>query len=69
MIAQIKIKGKILKQEGNKIICEVGKIGQLKVVGHIWITRGNTVKEFDDNPAINSKVGLEVGVNGALKLY
>lgn len=69
MIAQIEIKGKILKQDGNKIICEVGRIGQLRVVGHVWITKGNTVKEFNDNPAINSKAGLEVGNNGALKLY
>ena len=69
MIAQIEIKGKILKQEGNKIICEVDKVGILKVIGHIWITKGQTVKDFEGNPAINSKAGLRVGRNGGLQLY
>ena len=69
MIAQIEIQGKILKQEGNRITCEVGKIGMLNVVGHIWVTKGNSVKEFEDNIAINNKSGLRVGRNGGLQLY
>jgi hypothetical protein len=69
MIAQIEIEGTILKQEGNKIICKVEKIGTLNVVAHIWITKGQTVKHFEGNPAINSKAGLGVGRNGRLQLY
>lgn len=69
MIAQIEIEGKILKQKGNKIICEVGKLGILDVVAHVWITKGQTVKHFEGNPAINSKSSLRVGRNGGLQLH
>ena len=69
MIAQIEIEGKILKQEGNRITCEVGKLGILDVVAHVWITKGKTVKHFEGNPAINKKSGLRVGRNGGLQLY
>lgn len=66
MIAQIEIKGKILKQEGNKIICEVGKTGN--IVGYVWITKGETVENFEGNPAINSNSGIRVCRNGNLQI-
>jgi len=45
MMAQIEITGKILKQDENKIICEVEKVGILNMVGYIWITKGGSVVE------------------------
>jgi len=69
MMAQIEIEGKILEQKGNIIICEIGRVGIKNVLGHIWIAKGKNIEEFKHNPAINSKAGLLVGPNGALKLY
>lgn len=68
-MAQIEIEGKILKQEDNTIIFKIKKRGQLKVIAHIWITKGETVEDFENNPAINKKAGLLVGANGGLTLY
>jgi hypothetical protein len=54
----------ILLNENGRIIVKIKNYNNIGA--HLWVTSGNDLEDFENNPALNKKSTLFIGVNGGL---